>query len=108
MTLTVSFHPEAVAEFRANVAWYDEKRDGWGSRFEAAVDDVIEILLVWPESGAVWACDSEQTVRSYGISRFPYRLVYFVDHSEIIVIALVHNKRKPGYWRSRLTPVDQS
>ena len=37
MSLTTRFHPEAVAEFRADVAWYDARDDGLGYRFESVV-----------------------------------------------------------------------
>ena len=34
---------------------------------------------------------------------FPYRVVYFVQPAELlIVVAVAHAKRKPGYWRDRL------
>jgi hypothetical protein len=29
-------------------------------------------------------------------------LIYRVTESEIIIVAVMHLRRKPGYWRSRL------
>lgn len=42
MTFGFAFHPEARAEFIANVDWYDEREAGIGARFEAAVRAAID------------------------------------------------------------------
>jgi hypothetical protein len=103
VTLDIRYHPEALAELRADVSWYEERGAGLGDRFETAVDDVIEAVLQWPESGAMWpGWDSIPVVRSRRVTGFPYRLVYVVQPSELIVLALAHNKRLPGYWRERV------
>lgn len=76
---------------------------GLGDRFEAALDDLVYTVLEWPESGAVWpGWDSIPVVRSRRVVGFPYRLVYLVQSTELVVVALAHEKRKPGYWRDRL------
>jgi hypothetical protein len=49
VTLDVRYHPEALAELRADVAWYEDRGAGLGDRFEATVDDVIDTVLEWPE-----------------------------------------------------------
>lgn len=104
MTLDVRFHPEALAELRANVAWYEDRGAGLGDRFEAAVDKVIDTAVEWPESGAIWpGWDSIPVVRSRRVAGFPYRLVYLVQPAELVVLALAHDKRLPGYWRDRVS-----
>jgi toxin ParE1/3/4 len=103
VTLDVRYHPEALEELRAHVVWYEERGAGLGDRFEATVDDVIDTVLQWPESGAVWpGLDSIPVVRSRRVTGFPYRLVYVVQPSGLIVLALAHDKRLPGYWRERV------
>ena len=65
---------------------------------------MVYTVLEWPESGAVWpGSDSIPVVRSRRVAGFPYRLVYLVQATELVVIALAHQKRKPGYWRDRLS-----
>lgn len=103
MSLAVSFHPEAESELRAEARWYDDRREGLGERFEAAVASIIESVLLWPESGQVWSdLTREPVIRSRGVTDFPYRLVYFVTAEELMVVAVAHEKRKPGYWRDRV------
>ena len=104
MTLDVRYHPEALAELRADVSWYDDRGAGLGERFEAAVDVVVDTVLEWPESGAVWpGWASIPVVRSLRVSSFPYRLVYLVLPGELVIVALAHDKRAPGYWRDRVS-----
>ncbi|MDN5797912.1 MAG: type II toxin-antitoxin system RelE/ParE family toxin [Intrasporangium sp.] len=103
MTLDVSYHPEALAELRADVGWYEARGIGLGDRFESSVDDVLDALVEWPESGAVWpGWDRIPVVRSRRLVDFPYRLVYIVQPGVLVVVALAHQKRKPGYWRDRV------
>ena len=81
----------------------------WRSRqqsfaFEAAVDAVVDTVVEWPESGAVWpGWASIPVVRSLRVSSFPYRLVYLVLPGELVIVALAHDKRAPGYWRDRVS-----
>jgi hypothetical protein len=35
------------------------------------------------------------------LTRFPYLVVYREDATRILVVAVAHEKRKPGYWRKR-------
>lgn len=102
MTRDVRYHPEALAELRADVAWYEGRDTELGDCLEAAVDDVIKTILEWPDSGAIWpGWNSIPVARSRRVTGFPYRLVYVSQASELVVIALAHDKRLPGYWRER-------
>jgi plasmid stabilization system protein ParE len=38
--------------------------------------------------------------RSHKLRRFPYCLIYRVDHDELVIVALAHTARKPEYWIS--------
>lgn len=70
MTLDVRYHPDALAEFRAEVAWYEARGAGLGNRFEAAADEMVDTVLEWPESGAIWpGWDSIPAVRSRRAAR---------------------------------------
>lgn len=101
--MQVAWHLDAQGEFDAAVDWYDARRAGLGDRFEAAVDDLVHGVAEWPESGAVWpGWDSIPVVRSFRVAGFPYRLVYLVQAKELVIVALAHQKREPGYWRNRL------
>ena len=104
MTLGFDFHPEARAEFVADIDWYDEREADVGARFEVAVREAVEAAVDSPESWAMWPdWDREPVVRSKGVTGFPYRVVCFVASDQLIVVAVAHAKRRPGYWRERLS-----
>lgn len=104
MTRAFEFHPEARAEFFADVDWYDEREFGVGARFETAVREAIDASVDSPESWAVWpGWEREPTVRSKGVSGFPYRVVFFLAGEKLAIVAIAHAKRRPGYWRDRVS-----
>lgn len=45
-------------------------------------------------------------VRAFPVSRFPYTLYAVVRSDELIVVAVAHQKRRPGFWTDRLAKVD--
>jgi toxin ParE1/3/4 len=104
VTLDVRYHPEALAELRAEVNWYEARGSGLGHLFEVAADEVVDTVLEWPESGAIWpGWENIPAVRSRRVAGFPIRLVYLVQPSELVVLAFAHDKRLPGYWRERVS-----
>jgi len=103
MTLGFDFHPEARAELVADVDWYADREVAVGARFEVAVRAAIDAAVDSPESWAVWpGWDRQPVVRSKGVNDFPYRVVYFVQGDLLIILAVAHAKRRPGYWRERV------
>jgi hypothetical protein len=40
--------------------------------------------------------------RSFVLQRFPFSVVYLDDPDLVIIVAVAHGKRKPGYWKDRL------
>lgn len=104
MTLGLAFHPEARAEPLADVDWYAERDADLGERFAIAVQAAINTALDSPSSWAVWpGWDREPLVRSKGVDDFPYRVVYLVRDDVLVILAVAHTKRRPGYWRDRLS-----
>lgn len=103
MTGGFELHPEARAELFADVDWYDEREVELGERFGGAVRVAIDAAVGSPESWAVWpGWEGEPLVRSKNVEGFPYRVVYFVHDELLVVVAIAHVKRRPGYWRARV------
>jgi toxin ParE2 len=89
---------EAATEVDDAVAFYNGRAPGLGAEFATEVQAGIRRIeaypLAWPKIG--------RRVRRYRLNRFPYGLVYAVLPGELLVVAVMHMKRKPGYWRDRL------
>jgi len=41
-------------------------------------------------------------VRRRAVTRFPYHVVYLEAGTDIRILAVAHDRRKPGYWEGRL------
>jgi len=38
------------------------------------------------------------------VRRFPFSIMYRLEGDEIVIYALAHHAREPGYWEPRLDP----
>lgn len=99
----VRFEDEAEAEYRAAGRWYEERRGGLGLEFLAAVDATIDQIVRLPQAGApVTRLPPDLPVRRAPVKRFPYYVVYLEAELTIRILAVAHERRKPGYWKGRL------
>ena len=92
------FHPGARLEYREAAAFYEARRPGLGAAFTHEIEAVIRHILEEPDR---WRC-VEQDVRRCLANRFPYGVLYTVESDFILIIAVAHCSRKPGYWRERV------
>jgi plasmid stabilization system protein ParE len=63
------------------------------------VQRVIDLLCEQPKLGR----PTGRTLRYAFFSRFPFSLIYAEESGEILIIAVAHQKRRPGYWRRRIS-----
>ena len=96
---------EAAEEVAAAANWYDRERPGLGTELSDAVEaaiDLIEedILPLSPMPGKSGTKGAKRLI----LKRFPYDIVVIERTSEVVVIAVAHHSRRPGYWRERIRP----
>lgn len=96
--MQVRFIALAAEELRAAHQWYAARSEAAAERFIEAVRVAVRRIESEPESHPT---EHKQTRRA-AVKRFPYRLVFgVVSEAEILVLAVVHDRRRPGYWRDR-------
>jgi plasmid stabilization system protein ParE len=106
LTKPLRFEDEAHDELEGAVRRYEEKRPGLGAEFLAEVDLVLDRVIRLPASGArVPFLPREIGARRVPVIRFPYHVVYVETATDIRILAVAHDRRRPGYWTSRLRPV---
>ena len=66
------FHPEARAEVRESVEFYEARLDGLGLRFLAAVEATAERISTNPKAGSPLAAELRKRI----IQGFPYNIIY--------------------------------
>lgn len=103
MTLRFRYHPEARRELDEAVDWYENAASGLGGVFfaevEAAVRAACDHPTRWPLFPRV---DLELAVHRKVLRRFPYSVAWLVGPAEIVIVAVAHSKRRPGYWLERV------
>lgn len=103
MIARVHFEDEADAEYRQAGRWYESRRVGLGVEFFDAVDAALRQCVDFPRAGPpVPRVPKDLPIRRLAVKRFPYHVVYLETPGIIRVLAVAHDRRKPGYWRGRL------
>lgn len=98
--MEVFFHPGAQEELDHAINHYEGNEPRLGYQFAleifAAVERIRSNPLLWPIL--------DHQVRRILVHRFPYGVIYFVDEqrSAILILAVMHLHRKPGYWSERV------
>lgn len=94
--------PEAEEELGEAAAWYEARRAGLGVELVAVVDAAFDAIVAAPKSCTLWR--SAREYRKMVLTRFPYVVFFRFDanHEEVIVVAVAHSKRRPGYWVGRV------
>ncbi len=78
--------------------WYESRRRGLGVEFVAVLDEAFERIAQRSEAGALWR--SDRSYRKWIVRRFPYNVFYEVGEA-VTVVAVAHQRRRPGYWIGR-------
>ena len=98
----VDFHPEARRELQAAILLHEHARPGYGARFLKAVEAKVEQASRLPGSGSLVEGIGDRDIRRYSIEGFSYTLVVALVADVPTVLAVAHDRRRPGYWRRRL------
>ncbi len=91
-------HPEADHEVD-NIVRYLSERTLWqGTRFSDAYESTLKRITTRPEgTHFIW-----REFRRYNIPGFSHALIYRFHHNEVFLIAVMHEKRHPDYWKHRI------
>jgi toxin ParE1/3/4 len=96
--MRIRFADAARHELRKAVIYLEAEEAGLGMRFLDAVDvarkQILEAPLAWHPLG--------QGLRRCHLKCFQYGLIYRMREQLIEIIAVAHDRRRPGYWKPRL------
>ncbi len=101
--MRIQIHPEASAEIAFEHDFYEQRVAGLGAELAEAIDAALSMIAVVPRAWQQWSELDE--VRVFHLEPFPFSLPCLVEDDRIVVLALAHAKRRPGYWRERLRGV---
>jgi toxin ParE1/3/4 len=98
----VAFDAQADEELVQAAAWYEEQREGLAEAFLHQVKRTMNRIHQNPKWFPKVDVPSRSVVRRAPVSGFPYSIVYCELADEILVLAVYHAKRRPGYWFDRI------
>lgn len=94
---TVEILPDAEREFREAFLWYFDRSplatDAFRTEVFEAIDALEEDADLWPANG--------DGIRFRVLTRFPYTIYYDLLGESATILAIAHQRRRPGYWRTR-------
>ena len=92
------FLTPANEELSEAAKFYEAHSTGLGSDYLNEVQHAIDLVCEFPELGQ--AVDPK--LRRVVLHRFPFNLIYSVEAEAIVIVAVAHQRRRPGYWKSRI------
>lgn len=96
--MNVLFTEAAQRDLDEIIRYYDNVRPGLGDELEAEVDAAVDRIVFWPHA---WSKEFKEA-RICMTKRFPYGVVYVPEEERIVIVAVTHLHRRPGYWKKRL------
>jgi plasmid stabilization system protein ParE len=94
------FLAPARAELEEAVDYYEGCRPGLGQEFAVEVQTAIARIVQHPLACARISKRS----RRCRVTRFPYGIIYQIRPDHIVIVAVMHLRRDPSYWKSRIEP----
>lgn len=94
----VRFHPEAEDELLSAAKFYETQQKDLGKRFLASVQDALNRIQVNP----LLYSEIQDDVRRCLTTTFPFGVIFRIMQEQYAIIAVMHLRREPGYWKNRL------
>ena len=99
MAKSVEYHSSARADFDESLDWYLSRSVGSAIGFVLTVDDAIEKII----AASSRFPSTYSGCRYCALRRYPFRIVFHEEDDRLVIIAIAHAKRRPGFWRDRIS-----
>jgi len=81
------------------IGYLDRQAHGLGRRFFNEVRYAETRIAQFPEA----AQEVRPGIRKHMLRTFRYSLIYTIEPDGVLILAVAHQHRRPGYWAGRLT-----
>lgn len=93
----VKIHPFAALDLKETVDWYNLQRENLGITFLSEVEKTLTLIQQNPKQFV----QIRKDVRKAYLKRFPFTIVYSIDHNTVEIYSFFHNCRNPLIWQKR-------
>ncbi len=91
------FLEPAQAEFLEGIAHYTTLQAGLGVRFQEAVSLAVRQAVEQPDHGA----PRSKNTRRRLVKGFPFSVIYRANPTEVVIVAIAHQRKRADYWAKR-------
>ena len=98
MILPYRFASAAEEELAKSIVFYRDISPELAEDFVTQLDRVVDLLRRSPKLGTLGDAD----LRKFPLTRFPFTIHYRIESETMVIYAVAHQSRRPGYWKARL------
>ena len=95
----VRYVDEAREEFLHEVAYFTTVSPRLGRRFDEAVQKAEALAAEFTDAGFPYKFGTRRVFPG----KFKFSIVYVVREDEVVILAVAPFRRRPGYWRPRIS-----
>jgi plasmid stabilization system protein ParE len=95
---TVPLLAVAEEELARAAVHYEDQAVGLGEEFLQEFEHALERIAAFPSHGSPYLVGT----RRVAMRRFPFHIVYLGEAEALLVVAVAHQRRRPGYWCKRV------
>ena len=88
----------AKRDIREAVMWYRQRDPELANRFLDEVYKVLGLLEQFPNVGSRVFGVTDPATRQMPVDTFPYHVVFRRLADRISILAIAHDRKRPGYW----------
>lgn len=96
--MLVFWYEEALFEADTAAKFYQQRQVGLGKRF---LDNLAKAVSGIARHPYLYR-QRESNIRKCKLPHFPYGVVYRIEADTIQIIAVMHLRQEPGYWKHRI------
>ena len=78
--------------------FYEARAKGLGVDFLQAVEETTRRIQRFPNAGPI----EGSGIRKRQVHGFPFSVLYAQHEDRVFIAAVMHQHRRPGYWKERL------
>jgi plasmid stabilization system protein ParE len=94
----IGFHPDADRELTDASLQYAAISAALGRSFVEQIGELLREVGSGPKRYRMF----DPPMRRHFKRRFPYAILYVDQPDRVLIVAVMHCKQRPGYWRGRL------
>lgn len=94
----VRFLSISKQEMINSAIFYETQARGLGNDFLDKIDNAVDDVSKNPDRWPI----INKNIRRRLVQRFPYCILYRIDSEEIVILAVMHLRRRPDYWVERI------